>query len=751
MSFNGGEISRRLSARIDQAIYSIAVEDMTGFAPLLEGPAEAMPGTIHVAQAPGAVRLFRFEYNTTQGHVIEAGAANWRVYTNDALIVDGGGTPITVASPYTWGEIGTLRTHQNYDVLYCLLRSRKTKEFRRDGATAFSFADLELKDGPFEDRNEDESIRVSASALSGSVTLEATDPIFAATDVGSLFQMEAGDFGDIPAWEPGITVTAGQLLTFGERVYRVAGLGAASRTGGLQPIHTEGVEWDGMGRGTDINDLDAPGVQLEYLHDKIGILQITAFTDAETVTATVLRRLPFSSVNNNYGYTGGYYSGGWGSFTPSGVAYSYGTWRWRFGAFSDTRGWPECACVWNERLWLGKDDTVYGSAAADLKNFAAFNELGELTNDMALTVRLPDPNPIQHMVGDDKLLILTAKGMFALGPAGAATGIGPLNRRVDQQNSRSSGAVEPVQLDSRTIHIDRSARRMHEADFDPGRNNESAVELTRFARHITAGGRKFTSLAAQNLPFNHLWACREDGSLACAVYLPDEQALGWSNRTLADGLLAKSICTITDPAGAYDQVWIAATFAGQWHVLRMAEWREDGEYDLTPTMLDMAASYDGTPVSSLTHPVLRSREIEIVADGAWHTVSVDGAGAFTLPQPASRVVAGLPYPARIIGLPIESGGDSGPARGKTARIGAAWVEVEASRGLRFGAADEVLEDLEQLNTDSVMDAGFPVESGFRDVEAAGDFTRRPRLKVERAAPFQATVLAWKATLEVAQK
>lgn len=750
-SFNGGEVSRRLSARIDQSIYQIALEEMTGWAPLLEGPAEAMPGTIHVAQAPGPFRPLRFQYNTTQGHVIEAGAAGWRVYTNDALITDGGGVPVSIASPYSWPEIQALRTHQNYDVLYCLLRSRAPKQFQRDGAAAFSFADLELKDGPFEDRNDDKDVKVAASAMTGSVTLSATDPIFAATDVGSLFQMEAGDFGDIPAWEPGITVTLGQLLTFGERVYRVAGLGAASRTGGLQPVHTEGVEWDGMGRGTDINDKDAPGVQLEYVHDKIGILKITGYTNPTTVTATVLRHLPFSSVNNNYGWTGGYYSGGWSGFVPSGVAYAYGTWRWRFGAFSDTRGWPECACVWNERLWLGKDDTVYGSAAADLKNFAVFNELGELTNDMALTVRMPDPDSVLHMVGDDgKLLIYTGAGTYALGPAGAATGIGPNNRRIDPQNSRSSCAIAPVQIDSRTVHIDRSRTRIHESDFDPNRNAESGVELTRFARHISANGRQFTGLAVQTLPFNHLWAARDDGTLACAVYLPEEQALGWANRPLADGVLAKDICAITDPAGEHEQVWIAATYGGEWHMLRMAEWRADGEYDLTPIMLDMAASYDGAPVSSLVHPVLRSRTIEIVADGAWLTVETDEAGRFDVPD-ASKVVAGLPYRAVMTDLPIESGGDNGPARGKTARIGRAWVEVETSRGLRFGAMEADLEDLEQLTTDSIMDEGFAVESGFADVEGAGDYTRRPRLTIERVAPFQATVLAWAATLEVAQK
>ncbi|WP_225205088.1 hypothetical protein [Novosphingobium huizhouense] len=750
-SFNGGEISRRLSARIDQGIYAVALEEMTGFAPLLEGPAEAMPGTIVVEPAAGPCRLFRFEYNTTQGHVVEASAGKFRVFTNDALIVDASGNPVEVASSYSWADVQALRTHQSYDVMYCLLRTRAPMQFRRDGATAFSFAPLALKDGPFDDRNDDKSLRVSASALTGAVTLSATSPIFAATDVGSLFQMEAEDFGDIPAWEPGITVTQGQLLTFGERVYRVVGLGAGGRTGGLQPVHTEGVEWDGVGRGQDINEKDAGGVQLEYVHDRIGILRITGFTDASTVSATVLRHLPFSATTGNYEYHGGYWGGaGWTEFVPSGAAYAYGTWRWRFGAFSDTRGWPEAACVWNERLWLAKDQVVYGSAAADLLNFSTFNELGELTNDMALTVRLPDPNPVLHMVGEDRLLILTAKGMHALGPGGAATGIGPNNRRIDPVPSRGAAAVAPVELDGRAIYIGRSGRRVHEASSAP-QSADPAQDLNRYARHIAPEGTRLVALASQQLPLNHLWALRSDGTLWCAVYVPEEQALGWARRTLAAGMAARSICTITDPNGVNDQLWIAAEFDGAWFVLRMAPWREDGDSAAGAIMLDMALSRDGAPVDSLVHPHLKSRRIEVVADGAWYTLATDPTGRFTLPEAASNVIAGLPFAARMVGMPIEAGGDNGPARGKMARIGTAWVELEKARGLRFGEAASPLEDIEGLSTDSTMDEGFALESGFVAFDAIGDFTRRPRLCVERVAPFPATVLAWCATLEVSQR
>lgn len=749
-SFNGGSISKRLRARRDQSLYAIAVGEMVGFAPLVEGPAEAMPGTLHVAQEVGPCRLFRFEYNTTQGHVLAMSNALVRIYTNDALLTDEADAPVTVASPYAYAEVLKLKTHQSYDVLYCFLGTKQTRQFVRNDATDFAFELLELENGPFDPRNKDKTLRVSASALTGDVTLEATADLFAATDVGSLFKLEAEDFGDVTAWEPYITVTAGQLLTNNERVYRViGGNGATFRTGGLAPIHTEGVEWDGIAKGTDLNDKPAAGVQLEYVHDRIGIVRITGFTDAQHVSATVLRHLPFSSVSGGYTYEGGYWDPEFGVYVPpaEAVTYSYGTWRWSFGAFSDTRGWPQCGCVWNGRLCLAKGTTLYCSVAEDLTDFSTLNELGEISADMAVTRTIADPNAIEHLVpGDKTLLVLNASGTFALGPESVASAFGPANAQCPRQNSAGSGAPMPVDLDARTLHVDRSGRRIYQVEFDPGRGVEQPDDLTRYARHM--GTARFTALAPQQHPFNHVWALRGDAALACAAYLPEEEVLGFAERRMAPGVSARSLTWITDPAGEFDQVWLAVERLGGWHVLRMAPWRHDAESDLTGCMLDMAAEYDGAPETDFVLAHLPNTSCAAVADGRLHRFVTDGAGNFTLPA-ASRVVAGLEFPAWLESLPFEAGGDNGTAMGRKARFGRAWIMLEDGRGLQFGApADSEqagdmtpVEGLEASLYDPDTGAEDP-STGFRFREVTGAHTRWPRLRAERLAPFQSTILAW---------
>lgn len=750
-SFNGGEVSRRLRARIDQSLYGISLASMVGFAPLVEGPMEAMPGTIHVDAAPGPFRLVRFEFSTTQGHILEFSDELVRVFTNDALITE-------LASPYSWEQVQALTFHQSFDVLYCFHPAMQTREFYRDGPESFGFELLALKSGPFEPLNDDESLSVSASGVADEITLTSLGgPLFTAGDVGGKFRIEADDFGDITAWEPYVTVTQGQLLTANDRVYRVVGgnpdVEGVIRTGTLTPVHTEGVEWDGIAKGTDINDKPAGGVRLEFLHDRYGEMTITGFTSETEVAATVTRRLPFSTTAaTTYAYEGGYWDETYDVYVPpeTTVSYAYGTYRWAFGAFSDNRGWPTCGAIYNERLCLAKDSTVYASVAGDLKNFSERNELGEVTNGQAFIAILQDPNTIRHLVAADRLLALTAAGVHALGAASAAAGIGPGNVRAERQNDAGCSGAMPCVLDSRVLHIDRSRRRIYETDLDLGRNVEQQIDLTRYARHIGTAG--FVELAVQQNPFNHLWAAMDDGSLSLAAYLPEEQVLGWARRPMADGVTARTIAACTDPDGLFEQVWIGVELSealgGGWHVLRMAPWREDGESADTACMVDLGSEHDGAPETAFIHPVVTSATLHVVADGAFHETTANEVGGFSVPEAASHVWAGLPFPAFAESLDWEGGGDSGPARARKGRFGRTWIETIDARGLRFGTPGHV-RDIEHLTADeTVMDEGPAPETDYRFCEVAGDWTRHPRLRVERVAPYQATIAAWGGVLNM---
>lgn len=746
-SFNGGELSHRLRGRRDQSIYTIGVSQMIGFAPLVEGGAEAMPGTVWVAQAKGPCRLFRFEYNVTQGHVIEASTNAFRIYTNDARMKVGG-APVEVATPWDWNALQSLRIHQSYDVMYCFHGSYQTRQFIRDAATSFHMETLNFENGPFDDRNTDEGLTVTSSATSGDVTLEASAALFVASDVGSLFQLEAEDFGDTPQWEPGKTVSVGDLRVSNSRVY---GAVTSGTTGSVQPTHTTGIEWDGS-TGAAIGSSTSTGVQWKYIHDLYGILKITGFTDSTHVSATVLRTLPFSAATS-YSSGSGYYNPETGEWigASDGVDYVYGTWRWRFGAFSDTRGWPEGGCVWKERLCLFKKNRIYLSVAADLTNFATWNENGDISADMAFQRQVDDPNAVRAMVAGDNLVVYNARGVYMLVPESAASALGPENAKLRRVNSGTCGLAQPVLFDNRTMHIDRSQRRVYEVDLDNQRAPATPVDLTRYARHIGAGDAKLLDLALQQEPSNHLWAVRANGTLAVAAYLDEEQVLGWAQRPLAPGVAARSICSITDPNGEFDQIWIAAEFGGAWHVIRMGQWREDGESGDDRVMVDLAAIYDDGPTQTLTAPHLANQTVDVIGDtlNFWR-LTADSAGVVTLPQAVSTAIWGLAYEGSIESLDLNVSTQAGPSQGKMAQVGRAWLFLEKGRGLAFGDPTGAY-DLEQLTDGDPLNQGWAAEDGFRLLESVGDNTRSPRLRLERRAPFCASILSWGCMMDVAEK
>ena len=755
-NFNAGEISRRLHARIDLNIYSIGLAECTGWIPLPEGGLDAMPGTIMVAPAAGPCRLVPFAVNRTQGYIVEMSAAKARFYTNDARIEAGGG-PVELALPYSLSQIEALSWSQSFDVLYLYHGAHPTQELVRIDADQFELHDYAFENGPFEPRNKDESLIVWASNVAGDVTLTSNADLFEAGDVGGLFQIEADDFGAIAMWQPGITVTNGQLLTWGEAVYRVTG--GSNRTGTVAPIHREGVEWDGIGQGTDVNGTNAGGVRLEYVHDRFGILRITGFTSATVVSATVLRRLPFTTVTTggggNFTWNGGYYNDTWEDYVPdySGLpesGYAFGTWRWRFGAFSNRRGFPTAGCIWNERKVLAKGSTLYLSVVGDLQDHATLNELGEISNDMAMALTIEDPNGIVGLIGRDRLMIVTGDGMFALGPSSAAAGVGPTNFRVDRQNDEGGTAAMPVELDGRSLYIGKSRRRVIEADYNDRGDRQQPLDLTRYARHL--GAPRFKTIVSTKDPNRLIWALRADGSLAVACHVPEEQVLGWVTRQMAEGVAARSIAPCADPTGELDQLWMAVEYSGSWWVVRQAQFRQEGDAH-DPAMTDLAAEYEGPVVSNFGPvPWLAGKQVHVEADGAAiYPVQVDGAGMFSLTTPAARVAAGLSFPARFTTLPAEAGGDNGPAMGKMKRVSRFMLNVLQARGLRCRMVNGTWRDFEQLVSDSLTDSGFAPDTGLLIREDTGTNDRFAQAQVERVAPVAATVRAVQVTVAVQDK
>lgn len=759
-AFNGGELSPFMFGRPDHAMWAVACAEMVGWVPRPQGPAEASPGFEFIDQAAGPCVLIDFEPYVTQAYVIEASAQLFRFYTNDVLLtVDD--EAVEVTTPYTYEQLLALDWEASTDVLYLFHGEVETRILTRTGAAEFTLSTAAFENGPFLDRNGDETHTLSFSGVRGSVTVTSSKALFAATDVGRLIEVEAHDLSDVPSWEPGITTSLGKLMQWDGRVYQVVGKGAGStvRTGTVAPVHTRGTEWDGLGSGQDLNEKAAGGVQLAYMHDMFGRLRITGYTSPTQVTATVTRRLPLQ-VSSGYvigDYIDDWYtpdetydgSGAWSG--PGSVTYTAGTWRWRLGAFSDTTGWPTHGVIKDQRLWLYKDDRFHASAVGDLLNFDRLNEFGEVSNDMAISYQLDEPDPVQWASADGELFFGTSKAEYVIRPASATQGIGPQNIEVKRQTRHGAAALRAIELGGTPIFMQRNGRKvLHMVDDSYGRY--LPVDLTRYADHVTTS--RFTGLCWQKEPLQLIWAVREDGVLACADYVPEESVLGWVRRPLAADLKARSICTITEPTGRREQLWCAAERAdGRWFVMALAPWREAGATQYPYLMSDAGLTYSGEPTDELYVPHLAGEQVEVVGDGQWlgsYTAEA-GTGRIALDEAVSTASAGLAFAAYMILVPQEAGGDNGPAQGKAQRTGRVTLRVQESLGLSIECQGNKVTDIGNVYPGTVLDEAIPAITEDVPLDIVGAWTRASQLTVRRVAPLPSTLLAIMQTTEVSQR
>jgi len=648
---NGGELSRRMEGRVDlDGIYDRGFAEMFNFVPTVEGPIGKRPGTRHIAAGFGSW-ISSYVPQLRQGYILEWGEQALRFYTNGGQIRDGA-NPYQISTPYAAADARKIWKHKSKDRLYLTHASYPPASLNRTGAAVFNVAPLPLMRGPFKTQNGDEAIRVNVSATTGTAVATASAAIFKPGHVGAPFLIEAQDFSDVTAWEPGYNgVTIGAKRRSDGKVYQAE---TAGKTGTVQPTHTEGTEYDGAAIGKDINDKDAGGIKWTYLYDRFGEATIaTVAPDGLSATLNITRRFADSLVS-----------------TPS--------FRWAHCAFSAAEGWPHLACIWAGRLFLFKELEFYGSVRNDFFNFAYYTDGGLFAEDMAFRRTLGSSEAPIWVKADQQLLVGTPSGELLLGAINSQAGVSGDNIDAFPQSSYGSSDVEPVDIGTGILFVQRGNRKIREAEYQFERNRFVGVNTTIYARHIMRSG--LLQLAYQQEPEELVWGVRNDGVMIAHAHSPEQQIKGFSRAALGAGR-ALSLATIPADNAETDELWILADLDGTRAVLQLGDWWEEDE-DATDLeqlaklkeafFVDFGVSYRGAPKTSFTQGLshLAGRDVRILADGGVvGGRSVTQAGVLTpdLPYPASTVHIGIGYQARLKPMRPELRG-AGTVQGRRKRV-----------------------------------------------------------------------------------
>lgn len=722
-SFNGGELSPRMGGRVDTAVYAVGVERAENFVPTVEGAIVKRPGFEYITPAAStAAWLTEFRFNLLQDYVIEWSEGKLRFFSNGVRLETAPGVPLEVAVPYTAAEAPFVSCQQSYDRIYMDHPAHPPGRLTRTAGASFSYDIAPLANGPFADGNSDEGATVTASATSGTVTLMATKPIFQAGHAGAFFRIEAADFASVPVWQAGIdSVAIGALKRWSGNVYVAA---SAGTTGTSEPTHTTGTEWDGMQTGKDVNAKGPFGVQWTYRHDRFGVVKlVTIAPDGASATATVTRRLPDGLLSK-----------------PS--------FRWAHGAFSAAAGWPGVVVAFAGRLCHFKRSELLASVAGDYLNHAAYTASGTTPADLAFRRTLSSEDPVLWAVADRRLIVGTASREIAIGALNAAQALAGDNIDATPQSFYGSELVFPAQIGTTSVFVQRSGRKLRQADYSFGQDRYTAQNMTVWCRHITQGGIR--QLCFQKEPEELLIAVRGDGQLIVHPHAPEQEIKGFARVVHGGGAIVSAV-TITAGDGQADELWALVRYPdGSKGVERMARWREDGEPIAAAFFVDSGTTTTATAgqrhFTGATQ--LANKAVAVLADGGIVTgVTVDGAGAFDLPAnavPSDRpytITVGLPYVATVVTLRPELGGAGNTSQGRIKRLVRLALRLIETSGLKLGAVGGKLDQLIDRSPGFAMDAPVPLFTGDTSRGVSAGYDKDGRATFVSDVPLPAIVVA----------
>ena len=647
------------------------------------------------------------------GETITGGTSGETATTTGADVSVGAGASaeiVEVTTTYSVTDIFEINHAQSADVLYLAHKDHAPAKLTRTTATSFTLTDIDFTDGPYLDEN-DTTTTLYASAQTGSVTITASAALFTAADVGRYIRFREVLEIEHDEWAASTSYASGVSVRYNGHVYTQV-TGSTQTSGNTPPVHLEGTETYGA-------------IAWRYDHDSTGYVEITAFTNSTTVTATVKE----DSFGNS-------------NLPDHVVGSGNATKKWSLGAFGGDQGYPKAVGFYEQRLYFagttGQPQTVFGSVSADFENHTPGTNDDDAVN---LTIASDKVNVIRHLLPARFLQILTTSAEFTLSGGTGATPVTPTNVNVLRETTFGCSEVRPLRAGNSTILIQKGQEKVKEITFDLDTDGLLGIDLTILADHIPRGG--LIDMVWQQEPELIVWFVHNDGRLIGLTYDRANAAIGWHDHDIGGSGIVESVTAI--PSGAEDQVYVSVRRTINGATVRHVEYLKPIEFgdDVEDAFyLDSGLTYDGsatTTISGLNH--LEGETVSILADGSTHADKVVSGGRVTLDRSASKVHLGYGYTSTIETLRLEAGADDGIAQGKIKRIHGVTARFFKTVGAELGPDLNNLDRLPFRDSSMAMNQAVPLFTGDKEIYFPSGYETDARVIVRQSQPLPMTVLA----------
>jgi len=608
-SFNAGELSPRLAARLDFVKYRAGVETSENLIPLSEGGLMRRSGSRYVAELKSSSvkgRLKRFRFSTTQAYILEMGNLAMRFYrhqgqivvaTTDAAITNGTFTANiagwddrstgggSIAHDATNGRLslipgGTAGTDIGWAGQTETTTSTNVEhviKFRVLGAPGDK---IEFQVGT----------TITGTEILSAVEKEVGYHCVAFTPTASPFYIQfrnLGSFRNKTVQIDDVSIISNDAVEIDtpwleSELFNVTGPQSADI---LYLFHDSHPTYKLLRLGNTTWSLVEVGWQDgPYLDENV--TATTLLPSANTGIGITLTLSSTTGVNDDQGWLSTDVgrlvrykkttTWGWAiitSITSTTIAVAdvrqdfeatpTAVTTWRVGSWSETDGYPQTAGFFEQRLYIAATDnlpqTFWASQTADFENFKPDNDAGTIEADDALnfTLSADDVNAIYWISSGENTLSIGTEGGVWL-PQASGVVITPLDITVRRQPTTGSARIQPTRIGSVVLFPQRAKHRIQELVYSFENNGFVARDLTRLASHIThqsedTGGIIEMDFAQESESI--LWVVRNDGQLLSMTFRRDEDVVGWSRHILGgsfQGLdsVVESVATIPGANGS---------------------------------------------------------------------------------------------------------------------------------------------------------------------------------------------------------
>ena len=568
-SFNAGELSPTLFARVDVDKYKSGLATMRNFFVDFRGGATSRPGSQYIAACRSgsslipSPRLIPFIVATTAAYVIEMGQYYLQFYYNGG-IVETGGVAVVVTTPYAAADIPTIKYTQSADVMTFTHPNYPPYQLSRISATSFSFAPLSvgpqiappgsLTGAPSATGTVCYAYRVTAVSLSGTEESLPSNVYYCRNSA----TLGSSNASLSLSWNPPSEAVA---------YYNVYKAGPFSQTS--IPASVFGYIGQSVACSFTDNNIAPDFTQTPpTFQDPFATGTIENLTlYASGTTSNEYNYLPLTITDSTGSGASGYgISNGGGlaavfldsggqnytnpAITCSGVAGENIT-----ATLSPTTGtYPAVSTYFQQRQGFGSTtnspESVFFSQTG---NYANFDVSPTVLNSDAITASLAgrQVNVIKSFVPmSTGLVTFTSGGALLISGGSPTAALTPSSISALPQGSSGANDVQPLAINFNILYIQNKGNIVRDLTFNYYLQNYYGYDRSTLSNHLFLNYSIIDWCYAEE-PHRLVWATRNDGVLLSFTYVAEQEVFGWARHD-TNGLF-QSVCSI--PEGNVNAVY----------------------------------------------------------------------------------------------------------------------------------------------------------------------------------------------------